>query len=150
MSGIPLREVYLSPSFDSTKLKVAQLRGILHEHTIYVPSTAKKADLVALFEENVRSKADDILSEASQIQPSGNGIVHIDNNGEEIVQMKTPKKRGRPSKAAVAAAAAAAAATPMPQAIVAEDKVSSQNLDCHCLYYIAHLLISSTVPPNPL
>lgn len=34
-----------------------QCRGLLYAHQVQVPSTAKKADLVQLFEDNVRPRA---------------------------------------------------------------------------------------------
>lgn len=36
---------------------MAQRRGLLYAHQVQVPSTAKKADLVQLFEDNVRPRA---------------------------------------------------------------------------------------------
>jgi hypothetical protein len=62
---------------------VAQLRGILYEHSISIPGAAKKADLVALFEEKVRIKAKAYEQDAASVVASADGIMEVDNDGIE-------------------------------------------------------------------
>lgn len=68
---------YLQPGFDPATLKVAELRGILLEHNIDYPSSAKKAHLVALFTQHIASKARQILKTRSNVKPSGRGIIDV-------------------------------------------------------------------------
>ncbi|GHJ85560.1 hypothetical protein NliqN6_1962 [Naganishia liquefaciens] len=90
-NGLPLPQVYLAPNFEPSSLKVAQLRGILYAHDVQVPSTAKKADLVKLFEDRVRPGAKKLLSDASTVRPSSVGITEIGHDGEPIPVPKPPK-----------------------------------------------------------
>ncbi|KAJ9125446.1 hypothetical protein QFC22_000407 [Naganishia vaughanmartiniae] len=102
-TGVPSPNVYLAPNFEPSALKVAQLRGILFAHQITVPSTAKKADLVQLFEDNVRPRAQKLLSDASSVKPSNKGITEIGHDGEPIAALKTAKRprQSRVKKSAV-------------------------------------------------
>ena len=48
---------HLSPNWDAKSVKVSQLRSILLQHDVPYPSTAKKNDLVNLFESSIRPRA---------------------------------------------------------------------------------------------
>jgi hypothetical protein len=65
-------------------LQVAQLRGILTEHSIPIPSTSKKADLVNLFITRVKSKAAAYHDRANSVVPSTDGIREIGEDGVEM------------------------------------------------------------------
>ncbi|RSH85977.1 inner nuclear membrane protein enriched at telomere/subtelomere region [Apiotrichum porosum] len=103
----PMREVYLAPDFDATSLKVPQLRSILVEHSVYFPSTSKKADLVALFTTQVKPRGPEILAAHARVKPSGHGIIAVSDNGDEtpLIVPPTPsgvkRGRGRPKKSVV-------------------------------------------------
>ncbi|KAJ9102279.1 hypothetical protein QFC19_004827 [Naganishia cerealis] len=97
-TGVPSPDVYLAPNFEPSSLKVAQLRGVLFAHQVHVPSTAKKADLVSLFEDNVRPRAQKLLSDASSVKPSSQGITEIGHDGEPIAVQRATK-RPRQSRA---------------------------------------------------
>lgn len=68
---------YLQPGFDPTTLKVAELRGILLEHNVDYPSSAKKAQLIDLFTQHVAPKARRILNARSRVKASGRGIIDV-------------------------------------------------------------------------
>jgi hypothetical protein len=65
---------YLLPGFDPKKLTVAKLRGILVAHEVMYPPTAKKAQLLALFEEHVVPLAAEILAADMEVKRSDEGI----------------------------------------------------------------------------
>lgn len=68
---------YLSPSFDPTSVTVPRLRSILVAHNVAYPSSAKKPQLVDLFNENVAPQAHKILSTRSRTKPSTRGITDV-------------------------------------------------------------------------
>lgn len=68
---------YLSPSFDPASLTVPKLRSILVEHEVSYPSSAKKPDLIALFNEQVIPKAKKILDKQARAKRSSRGIENI-------------------------------------------------------------------------
>lgn len=83
---------YLQPGFDPTTLKVAELRGILLEHNIDYPSSARKPELVDLFTQNVATKARRILNARSRVKASARGIIDVDRDGTPPVEA-TPRRR---------------------------------------------------------
>nr|XP_019005557.1 uncharacterized protein I203_02413 [Kwoniella mangroviensis CBS 8507]OCF69018.1 hypothetical protein I203_02413 [Kwoniella mangroviensis CBS 8507] len=94
----PPPEIYLAEGFDPTSLKVAQLRSILLSYGHGYPSSAKKADLVQAFEQNVLSQAPALRAAASKkIKPSNKGIITVSENGDEApaVPAKRPRARSR-------------------------------------------------------
>ena len=84
---------YLQPNFDPTVLRVADLRRILLFHDVDFPSSAKKAQLVNLFLDNVTPKAKGILQKKSRVRPSGRGIIKVetDEHGEVQPQIYLPE-----------------------------------------------------------
>lgn len=76
--------LYLQPGFDASTLKVAELRGILFEHGVDYPSTAKKAQLVDLFNKNIAPRAQTILVQRNQVRASSRGIVSVDRDGNTL------------------------------------------------------------------
>ncbi|ORX33516.1 Man1-Src1p-C-terminal domain-domain-containing protein [Kockovaella imperatae] len=101
--SVPPSDVYLQPDFDGSSLKVAQLRGILLQHDISLPPSAKKADLVAAFESQVQARASELNQSA---KPSSKGIVRVKDGKQvegttesEASSDEQPKRaRGRPKK----------------------------------------------------
>lgn len=83
---------YLQPGFDPTTLKVAELRGILLEHNVDYPSSAKKAQLVDLFTQHVAPKARRILNARSRVKASGRGIIDAGSDATPPVEA-TPRRR---------------------------------------------------------
>jgi hypothetical protein len=65
---------YLAPGFKPQTLTVAKLRGILVAHEITYPPTAKKPQLVLLFEQHVAPLAEEVLAAAAKVKRSDEGI----------------------------------------------------------------------------
>lgn len=76
---------YLQPSFDPNTLTMPKLRGILVAHNISYPSTAKKGQLVDIFEEHVRPQARKLLSAKNRTKRSTRGIVDMPSSAEPSV-----------------------------------------------------------------
>lgn len=55
--------------FDPTKLNMAQLRNILSVYDIDYTQARKKAELVALFRENIASKSKQLLKKQERLAP---------------------------------------------------------------------------------
>ncbi|KAI0464121.1 hypothetical protein LJB42_001724 [Komagataella kurtzmanii] len=67
---------YLTPDFDPSTLKVAQLRRILVEHDIKFTASAKKQTLLNLFGEKIKPKASTLLAKYNEANvPNGNDIL---------------------------------------------------------------------------
>lgn len=98
-------ENYLDPAFDpSSQLTKAQLRSILAENGItdLPPPSAKKEVLVALFNEQVRGRAETIRRERQRVRPSAKGITFLDERSrpspvKELERSVSPKRRSSPS-----------------------------------------------------
>lgn len=100
-------EQYLAKDFDPASLRVADLRNLLTKHDIHYPSSAKKAMLVQIFQDDLKSKAKSILGKKSKVKPSGKGIIVVapeqDDVSEDIKledeeEPSPPTTRGRKSK----------------------------------------------------
>ncbi|KAH0142330.1 hypothetical protein KCU82_g15971, partial [Aureobasidium melanogenum] len=68
---------YLQPDFDPSSLTVPRLRSILVAHNVAYPSSAKKSDLIALFNSNVAPQARKLLNAQSRTVRSARGIVDV-------------------------------------------------------------------------
>ncbi|THX19299.1 hypothetical protein D6D17_01426 [Aureobasidium pullulans] len=68
---------YLQPEFDPSSLTVPRLRSILVAHNVAYPSSAKKSDLIAIFNSNVAPQARKILNVQSRTVRSTRGIVDV-------------------------------------------------------------------------
>ncbi|KAH3679693.1 hypothetical protein WICPIJ_008569 [Wickerhamomyces pijperi] len=77
---------YLQPDFDPKTLKVAQLRNILLQNDVDYVSSAKKADLIALFNANIKPTAARRLKMIEKVEPNDDSI--------EVVDVK-PKKQSK-------------------------------------------------------
>lgn len=67
-------EGYLQPGFDVESLTVALLRNVLVKHDIRYSSSAKKTDLIKLFNDEIASRAAVILATHTHVQRSSQGI----------------------------------------------------------------------------
>ncbi|PUU76932.1 Man1-Src1p-C-terminal domain-domain-containing protein [Tuber borchii] len=85
---------YLQPGFDPNTLKVAELRGILLEHSVDYPSSAKKAQLVELFNSQIAPKARRILGARSRVKASVQGIIDMETEGTPLAEA-TPRRSSR-------------------------------------------------------
>ncbi|EIW68654.1 hypothetical protein TREMEDRAFT_39562 [Tremella mesenterica DSM 1558] len=102
----PPPEVYLAPDFEASTLRVPQLRSILLEYDIPFPSTSKKPELLTLFETKVKPQAVSVLTSASRIKASAQGIISVSENGDEelvepVAATGAKRVRGKPKKSEV-------------------------------------------------
>lgn len=84
---------YLQPGFDPSTLRVAELRGLLLEHDVDYAMTAKKAQLVDLFNEHIASRAQRITDQRNNVRASSRGIVSVDQQGNAVAE--EPKRSSR-------------------------------------------------------
>jgi hypothetical protein len=92
---------YLQPEFEASSLTVARLRNVLLTHGISYPSSSKKADLVATFNEQLKPQARKILAARRRTQRSSKGIedaasASIGSQADDEPPQSSPvKRRGR-------------------------------------------------------
>ncbi|KAK8020782.1 inner nuclear membrane protein SRC1 [Apiospora arundinis] len=67
-------EEYLQPDFDARSLTMPRLRSVLVAHNVSYPATAKKAQLVEIFNENIVPQAKKILDRRAKAKRSSKGI----------------------------------------------------------------------------
>ena len=96
---------YLQPDFDPSSLTVPRLRSILVAHNVAYPSSAKKSDLVNLFNIEVVPQARKLLNAQSRTKRSTRGIVDVpssqesnadpddDDEDENLAPATTPARR---------------------------------------------------------
>lgn len=65
---------YLQPDFEAKSLTIPRLRSVLVAHNVTYPANAKKAQLVEIFEQNVRPQAKKILDQRARAKRSSKGI----------------------------------------------------------------------------
>ncbi|GAA6051850.1 hypothetical protein JCM3770_005496 [Rhodotorula araucariae] len=110
---------YLLPGFDSSRAKVAELRGILLAHDVPYNAVAKKPQLVALFEQHIRPQAPVLLADFRAVRASADGVLDGESQGSSLRELDTePDEEPAPARATTSRvrtrkslAAAAAAAT---------------------------------------
>lgn len=76
---------YLSPSFNPTTLTVPKLRSILLSHAITHPASAKKPQLVELFNQELKPRSRKILDARSRIRRTSKGIIDMPSSREGTV-----------------------------------------------------------------
>ena len=90
---------YLSPGFDPSSLTVPRLRAILVSHDIEYKASAKKADLVQIFNEQLVPKSRKILAARARIKRTSRGIEDMpssqEGNGEEDTRSRVPLDTAR-------------------------------------------------------
>lgn len=73
---------YLEADFDPSSLTVPRLRSILVEHNVAYPSSAKKSQLVDLFNGEVAPQARRLLSSRTHTKRSARGILDVPSSAE--------------------------------------------------------------------
>ncbi|KAI9739112.1 MAG: inner nuclear membrane protein enriched at telomere/subtelomere region [Cirrosporium novae-zelandiae] len=98
---------FLEPDFDLSSFTVPRLRSILVSYNISYPSSAKKAKLIELVEENVRPQRKKLLAARARVKRTSMGITDmpsqegtVPSDDEETHQMlppstKTPRRTSR-------------------------------------------------------
>lgn len=73
---------YFRPGFDPSSVTVPKLRSILVAHNVKYPSSAKKPELIALFNQYVAPQAQAHLAAQSRTKRSARGIVDVPSSRE--------------------------------------------------------------------
>ncbi|KAL8943439.1 MAG: hypothetical protein Q9216_001077 [Gyalolechia sp. 2 TL-2023] len=76
---------YLSPAFDPATLTIPKLRSILLANDIKYPSSAKKTQLIELFNQELRPRSRKILAARSRIRRTSKGITDMPSSREGTV-----------------------------------------------------------------
>ncbi|KAI1872490.1 hypothetical protein JX265_005370 [Neoarthrinium moseri] len=71
---------YLQPGFDARSLTIPRLRSVLVAHNVNYPANAKKAQLVDIFDEQVRPQAKRILDQRAKAKRSSRGIFDVEGS----------------------------------------------------------------------
>ncbi|KAI0136569.1 Man1-Src1p-C-terminal domain-containing protein [Xylariales sp. AK1849] len=74
---------YLQPGFDAKSLTMPRLRSILVAHNVNYPASAKKGQLVDIFNENVVPQAKKILAQRARAKRSSKGISNADTESSQ-------------------------------------------------------------------
>ena len=75
---------YLSPSFSPSSLTVPRLRSILLAHDIHHPASAKKPQLIELFNQELLPRSKKILAARSRIRRTSKGITDMPSSQSGI------------------------------------------------------------------
>ena len=95
-------QAYLEPSFDPSTLTVPRLRSILVAHNVNYPSSAKKGQLIDLFNEHVVPQASKIRAASLRVKRTSRGIVDMpasqgstydDDDEEEVARASRSGRR---------------------------------------------------------
>ena len=73
---------YLSPSFDPSSLTMPKLRNVLMSHNISYPASAKKPQLVDIFNQNLKPKARKLLAARDRVRRTSRGITDMPSSLE--------------------------------------------------------------------
>ncbi|KAL4997926.1 Man1-Src1p-C-terminal domain-containing protein [Aspergillus recurvatus] len=76
---------YLSPDFDLNSLTVPRLRSILVSHDVPYPASAKKAQLIRIFEDEVLPQARKLLRERERVRRTSEGITNMPSRESSVV-----------------------------------------------------------------
>ena len=97
-------QAYLEPGFDPSDLTMARLRSIFVAHNINYPSTAKKQQLVDLFNETILPQANKFRSASLRVKRTSRGIENAgqgrdtlagDDEDEEIPAPRSSRRTPR-------------------------------------------------------
>lgn len=102
MAHLSLNHHYiLTPDFDPSKIKVAQLRSILRENDIEFPATAKKKELVGIFNSTLalqNGKSPKSPNVLSPIPDSEIEVIEVDTDQQNSPEEKPKKKKSEKKK----------------------------------------------------
>ncbi|KAF8456787.1 Man1-Src1p-C-terminal domain-containing protein [Kalaharituber pfeilii] len=104
-------DTYLQPDFDPNTVTIPVLRNILFRNDVELPNTAKKAQLVELFNEHIAPRRAAILDQRSRVRASSHGIVDVDKHGNAVQDDSRRRRTGRRKSVVDGDDGAAAAAT---------------------------------------
>ncbi|KAL8691365.1 MAG: hypothetical protein Q9218_003385, partial [Villophora microphyllina] len=84
---------YLSPSFEPATLTVPKLRSVLLAHDITYPATAKKPQLIELFNEELKPQSRRILAARARVRRTSRGITDMPSSQEGTVNNEDEDSR---------------------------------------------------------
>jgi hypothetical protein len=70
-------QAYLEPSFDPSTLTMPRLRSILVAHAVTYPSSAKKTQLIQIFNDEVMPQARSLRAASARVRRTSHGIENI-------------------------------------------------------------------------
>jgi hypothetical protein len=85
---------YFEPGVDSTKITVPELRSILLKHGVGYPSSAKKPQLVALFNESVAPQAAQVQRTQARTKRTTRGIIDVPSSSSSSSNTNTNSAAG--------------------------------------------------------
>lgn len=91
---------YLEPGFDPSSLTVPKLRSLLVQHSINYPSSAKKGELIDLFNQHIAPQAKKIKQASLRVKRTSRGIENIpasQSTADEEEELPPPPSTGRRS-----------------------------------------------------
>lgn len=157
---------YLQPDFNLTSLTIPKLRGILVQHDISWSSSAKKAELVQLVEDEILPKAKKLLRERERVRRTSRGITDVssqdstvggedDSNGRELMPPppapKTPRSRkSKTNLADTTPSTSRRSKTPTSRKSSARARMSDTETDGEPLRPSARKTRKSTPGPQPV
>lgn len=92
-------QAYLDPNFDPSTFTVPQLRSVLVAHSVNYPSSAKKKELIDLFNEQVVPQAKKLRAATARVKRTSRGIENVpsQNADYEEDELPPPPSTGRRS-----------------------------------------------------
>ena len=76
---------YLQPTFDASSVTMPRLRNILMTHDVQYPASAKKAELVKIFDQELRPKSRKLLAAQDRVRRTSAGITNMPSSQESTV-----------------------------------------------------------------
>lgn len=92
---------YLQPDFEPASVTIPRLRSILVSQNVPYPATAKKAQLVEIFNDTVAPRARKLLAQRQKAKRSSMGITNIDGSqGYSVANQDMPPPQSARRRAA--------------------------------------------------
>jgi hypothetical protein len=83
-------QAYLDPNFDPSTFTVPQLRSVLVAHSVNYPSSAKKKELIDLFNENVVPQAKKLRAASARVKRTSRGITDVPSQNADYEEDELP------------------------------------------------------------
>lgn len=93
--AVPESDRHLLPDYNAAGEKVAVLRGLLLEHRVDYNPSAKKSELVRLFNQHVKPRAAQLLAERQAVISSSHGIERVSSQEQSQGSSRGKSKRRR-------------------------------------------------------
>ena len=77
---------YLQPSFDPSSITMPKLRNILMTHDVKYPASAKKPELVDIFNQQVKPKSRRLLAARDRVRRTSEGITYVPSSQESSTE----------------------------------------------------------------